>query len=1147
MANIANTMIITDEALSQISRRLIDKGTYNPNLINQVGDPQVINGIGYNFSETSYFTKNGITLSDNYNETTIKFKGTLGDFKESGNAIQPVYAFKLGDLALQFTNTTCKLMKNNTVIVQITSLNLNEGDEITTDITYTQTSVTLNLMVNLTTFETSGSLSSPQTMSSYTTAYIGTNGPNSELYWRGSIDLESFVIGQDDTEVYSPTSRPTIEFTEILVADEEYTLTSESTPITDHILSFPVTEIARTNNNILITATIGEDTYIFINEIGLYCTFGDGSTHLFSKLGNIKLEKTTDVGYNIIIHLNLDINVVNTVMFPEIIMKHAEYPKLSEFQTVQQVYAYATENLERMIKTNALGIGNYRNGLSLDIEGNEFLPVRPLGISESATDSTMSERKPVGVGYNKAQVYCRRNDELDVWKDNFNATFAYSLLSNWIKPKATIRKVFLPNLIASYGDTTMDENGGATVRPEILISYDEPTYSMVGNSDGYTMTNDQFNSNNNGIYVNAVEHSLNPSSVSHISPLGFSSMDVTNWDFFVGFETPENVTEAASVLNFATETIYKPLRLTVENGYCNLKVQSIPMLEATTPYGTATFSGTEEMLDFNNTRYYKWVTSNPIPPNFHVDFVGNLTVNHAELSGFSENDYAIYPKVFDPTSNWTIQFNLTTEVVLNGTIFAFGKVTENGIRGVHCYMDNGKIKVALSSDGSTIEHTLISNTTLNVESNYIVQIIYNPNTNTYSLKINGTTDSSAVVPHAIYKDSRCLSAIGVNVTTNETTSPLHGSLLMTDFIITKGSDVFAAACDSNYVMFEEAGVQVASVPYDIEGYEFSPMQINRVYEDSVVNENLFAVTPSTTYYVKASYDNTTYTVSYSTDNETFTEVFNFDTIEGLTHIDQVNMGSEFDLSIGGYKNSYSGVLFLDLYKFNFFEYSDEGELLNERHYKFYEEVITYSEGLQDYFHFTPYAYSAFRVNNLGEDKEFSKIQVLENFFRGGDDRINFGLDRGFSLCVKVNLKDASDKIILAKGDLETGEFYFVLKEEDTKLVFEFYTSDGNIFKLEKSIIPEEFDSYFNRPIILTITCDGHASPTFTLYKNGNVIASGQAPYTSALQASEAYLTNVTDIEEAADAVNTINDIIGIEGILTLQNYYYISTLLGTNF
>ena len=81
MANIANTMIITDEALSQISRRLIDKGTYNPNLINQVGDPQVINGIGYNFSETSYFTKNGITLSDNYNETTIKFKGTLWDFK----------------------------------------------------------------------------------------------------------------------------------------------------------------------------------------------------------------------------------------------------------------------------------------------------------------------------------------------------------------------------------------------------------------------------------------------------------------------------------------------------------------------------------------------------------------------------------------------------------------------------------------------------------------------------------------------------------------------------------------------------------------------------------------------------------------------------------------------------------------------------------------------------------------------------------------------------------------------------------------------------------------------------------------------------------------------------------------------------------
>lgn len=1127
MANISNTMVITNDALSQISRRLIEKMTYNPNLITPIGKVKTLNSIGYDFSKTSYFIKSGLSLSDTYEKTTIEFKGTMG-FAEAGTEDFPnpeIYcAFKMGEISLWFNKNICRVARGVTSAVQVINLGLKEDDEVTVAITYTPTEVSLKLFVNGTdkVYEASEVLLSPQAMSSITNIYLGTNAPNSNNYWRGKIDLNNFEISQDGNTIYSTANRPTIKFTEILICDKEHTLTDGSTPITGHILSFPVTEISKTNNNILITATVDAETYIFINEIGLYCTFEDGSTHLFSKLSNVKLEKTTDIGYNIIIHLNLNINVVNTVLFPEIITKQADYPKLSDFETIQQVYTYATENLERMIKTNALGIGNY-------------------------TNTTMTDIKPVGIGYNKAQVYCRRSDELDIIKDNFNATFAYSCLSDWIQARATIHHIFTDGYVTTYGQVNIEGNGQATVEPKLLVSYDGNDSSVTGNSSGYTVKDGVFSSNLNGLYVDAVEDSLNSSSISHISPSAFTPMDANHWDFYVGFKTPSNITKTSSILNFATETIHKPLRLSVENGYCNLKVNSIPMLEVHTPYEFVTFSGTDETLDINDTRYYKWITSNPMSPNFHVDLKGNLEIDSDIISGFSYSDYATYPKVFNPSDNWSIQFNIITDYTRSGTIFAFGAVTNMGIRGIDCYLNNNKIVVDISSNPFTIEKTLTSTTTLNPDTAYNVVIGYTVNNNTYSLKINGVTESSEVFNKKIYRNKENVSLIGVNKSTYGNVFPLTCALSMADFKINDGGNIFTGACKSNYLLFEEANVQAASTVYDLEGYEFPIIQIDNIFENSLIDQNLFEVEANTSYYVKAFYEGTKYSVSYSTDNKIFTEVFTLNSTESINHIDQINIGADLDIGIGGYENSYDGILFLDWYDLNLYNYSSEGQLLAEAHFRLYLENITYSEELQDYFHFTPYAYSSFKVNNLGLDEDPYRIQVLENFFRGQKDRIDFNLNEGFSLCLKVDLKDASDKIILAKGSLETDEFNFILKEEATKLVFEFVTLGGDKFSMSKKIEKWEYDSYFNRPIFLMITCNGLASPTFNIYKNGDLIMTGQAPYKAAMEASEAYLTNALDISETAEAVNTINDIIGVKGLLSTENAYYISTLLGTNF
>ena len=75
MSNTFNTMTITDNALSDISRELIDKRKYLEGSIDIVGNPTVLNGVGSNLTSSNYFTYSGVNFDSIFHNVKITFSG----------------------------------------------------------------------------------------------------------------------------------------------------------------------------------------------------------------------------------------------------------------------------------------------------------------------------------------------------------------------------------------------------------------------------------------------------------------------------------------------------------------------------------------------------------------------------------------------------------------------------------------------------------------------------------------------------------------------------------------------------------------------------------------------------------------------------------------------------------------------------------------------------------------------------------------------------------------------------------------------------------------------------------------------------------------------------------------------------------------
>ena len=66
-----------------------------------------------------------------------------------------------------------------------------------------------------------------------------------------------------------------------------------------------------------------------------------------------------------------------------------------------------------------------------------------------------------------------------------------------------------------------------------------------------------------------------------------------------------------------------------------------------------------------------------------------------------------------------------------------------------------------------------------------------------------------------------------------------------------------------------------------------------------------------------------------------------------------------------------------------------------------------------------------------------------------------------------------------------------------------------------------------------------------MYKNNELIATNQAGSRSNLDITDYSLTNSVSSENNAKAYNVVEDIIGINGVISSSNLYYLNSLLDT--
>ena len=296
------------------------------------------------------------------------------------------------------------------------------------------------------------------------------------------------------------------------------------------------------------------------------------------------------------------------------------------------------------------------------------------------------------------------------------------------------------------------------------------------------------------------------------------------------------------------------------------------------------------------------------------------------------------------------------------------------------------------------------------------------------------------------------------------------------------------------------------------------------------------------YKVIISYLNDIYTVSYEVDKTTYTNVFSIASTKALNNVDQVLFGVDYDGSVT--MNPFSGQINLYNTSIETYVYNDG---LIKTYISNFRKSSLYDKKLLDYFHLPIYAHSYFLINNLGFEEE-SYLEEYEGAFKGYNDHLDFNNSKGFTLCTKVHLHNNDNKVLLAKGNISSNEYYFVLEQLNNSLKFSLYLPEDTLV-LKKDLNPEEIRGFIERPITVTIMCNGNPySPEFKMYKNNELLDSRILPSNSAASIAEMYLMNHEAFTSEEDLkIHTVYDILDFEGMLNAEELYYINNILDTNF
>lgn len=354
-----STTHLTNRALFKISRELICLGTFDSNLVKIEGSPKVDEkGVLSSLNNSDFVYYDEINISNN--EILINTNATYNNLEETQclwclwSSVQNVLSLIVStdSISVYFGNTVLCTFGNGLALVPNTPVNIK--------VKVTSTNCEISVLNNGNYFDVSSPIEEPIDLLNYTNIKIGTNNSH---YWAGDISLPAFSIMSGSTLVYSPAEEPSFNLSKIIISDGEFPLTDSSTSILNHVYEIPISDIVRSENTVYLKATIDEDIYLNIKQIGVYDT-SEGNPMLFALIDNLNIYKNKDLPYDLIFSFDLSLRVVNITGFPaegDIVMNDVENTSTTDFYNLKKIQTYCLTDLERLIKNNAMQIGYNRS------------------------------------------------------------------------------------------------------------------------------------------------------------------------------------------------------------------------------------------------------------------------------------------------------------------------------------------------------------------------------------------------------------------------------------------------------------------------------------------------------------------------------------------------------------------------------------------------------------------------------------------------------------------------------------------------------------------------------------------------------------------------------------------------------------------
>lgn len=434
-------MIITHIGLSKVAQRLIEQRVLDKNNIVLEGHPFLSDkGELSAISNNSYAKLNGLELIDEMDRLTFQFKGKPKKLNEQYQTCATIVHELDSDLNIIFciNKNTFRVLLGNLEVTSITNLNIKDNDNFFFNFNVGYDTFDLKIIINGEPQDFSGE-STPignalNNASGYKDIYIGYNPQRVNDYWQGSIDLTLLSLSADDMGgewqyELTPSFPSGFEFTRLLVSDGEIPLTDDSVATYQHIFDFPV-NWGCNGTGLLFSAEISAETYLTIRELGLYFRQG-GKDYLFGTMkGFPPIQKTKDIGYDLVFSIKIGSGVCNAWIFPDIRVKDPEYAKLSDLEKLELIHAYLVTDMERVINNNATLIGYEADEVFLQMFNQTRF------ISDNYTGTHQYARICQNIHPKSTRVFDREAIEVigdpfilgSVIKNFSSSNFAYTLL-----------------------------------------------------------------------------------------------------------------------------------------------------------------------------------------------------------------------------------------------------------------------------------------------------------------------------------------------------------------------------------------------------------------------------------------------------------------------------------------------------------------------------------------------------------------------------------------------------------------------------------------------------------------------------------------------------------------------------------------------